>query len=181
MSGIALWITGLPGSGKSTIADGLKNIYPDFIILRMDELRKVVTPDPTYSDSEREIVYRTLVYIAFKLTELDHDVIIDATGNLRRWRELARKLIPRYMEIYLKCPVEICMEREKDRIERHGAPEDIYKKGTEGWPVPGIVVPYEVPINPEIIIDTDKTSLEESIKKIKSQIHKLKYPHWPET
>lgn len=181
MTGIALWITGLPGSGKSTIADGLKKTYPDFIILRMDELRKVVTPEPTYSDSEREIVYRTLVYIAVKLTELDHDVIIDATGNLRRWRELARKLIPRYIEIYLKCPVEICMEREKDRVERHGAPEDIYKKGIEGWPVPGIVAPYEEPIKPEIIIDTDKTSLEESIKKVKSQIHKLKYPYWPET
>ncbi|MGB9715895.1 MAG: adenylyl-sulfate kinase [Thermodesulfovibrionales bacterium] len=174
MTGIALWITGLPGSGKSTIADALKKTFPDFIILRMDELREIVTPEPTYSDSEREIVYRALVYIALKLTEFDHNVIIDATGNLRRWRELARKLIPKYIEIYLKCPIETCMVREKERKERRSAPADIYKKGAEGWPVPGIVVPYEEPINPEIIIETDKTSLKESIAKIETEIQKYR-------
>ncbi|MEW6215371.1 MAG: adenylyl-sulfate kinase, partial [Nitrospirota bacterium] len=109
MSGIAIWITGLPGSGKSTVADAFKKAHPKFIVLRMDELRKVVTPEPTYSDYEREIVYRSLVYLAKKLTELGQDVIIDATGNLRRWRELARGLIPRYAEVYLRCPVELCM------------------------------------------------------------------------
>lgn len=170
MSGIAIWITGLPGSGKSTVADALKIAHFESIILRMDELRKIVTPEPTYSDAEREIVYRTLIYVAKILTEHGHDVIIDATGNLRRWRELARRLIPRYIETYLRCPIELCREREKQRIETHGAPKDIYKKGDEGWPVPGMVVPYEEPLNPEIIIDTDKTSLKEAIVIIKRKI-----------
>src|SRR4030065_2384999 len=165
MSGIAVWITGLPGSGKSTVADALKKTHPEFIVLRMDELRKVITPEPTYSDSEREIVYRTLVYLAKKLTELGHYVIIDATGNLRRWRDLARELIPKYIEIYLKCPIETCMRREKKRIERHEAPGDIYKKGTKGWPVPAIVVHDEQPLHPDIIVYTAKTSLENSIAK----------------
>ena len=70
MSGIAVWITGLPGSGKSTVADEMKKSNPAFIILRMDELRKIVTPDPTYSESERDMVYRSLVYLSIKLTEL---------------------------------------------------------------------------------------------------------------
>jgi adenylylsulfate kinase-like enzyme len=65
------------------------------------------------------------------------------------------------------------MKREKKRIERHEAPGDIYKKGAEGWPVPGMVVPYEEPLNPEIIIDTDKTSLEDSIAKIEKEIRDL--------
>lgn len=174
MSGIAIWITGLPGSGKSTVADALKKAHPEFTILRMDEMRKVVTPEPTYSDSEREIVYRALVYVAKTLTEFGHDVIIDATGNLRRWRELARQLIPGYVEIYLRCPLELCTQREKQRLETHEAPKDIYKKGAKGWPVPGMVVPYEEPLNPEIVIDTDKTSLEDSITRIEEGIARFK-------
>ncbi|MFZ6016803.1 MAG: adenylyl-sulfate kinase [Nitrospirota bacterium] len=173
MSGIAIWITGLPGSGKSTVADAFKNAYPEFIILRMDELRKVVTPEPTYSDSEREIVYRALVYLAKTLTELGHNVIIDATGNLRRWRELARQLIPQYAEVYLRCPIELCMERERQRLEAHEAPKDIYKKGAEGWPVPGMVVPYEEPLNPEMIIDTGRTSIRSIQRRIKRVIDKI--------
>jgi adenylylsulfate kinase len=173
MSGIAVWITGLPGSGKSTVTDGLKKIHPEFIILRMDELRKVITPEPTYSDPERDLVYRALVYLAKVLTELGHNVIIDATGNLRRWRELARQLMPRYTEAYLRCSIDLCIDREKQRLETHEAPKDIYKKGAEGWPVPGMVVPYEEPLNPEIVIDTDKTPVEETIAIIKKVIAKL--------
>jgi adenylylsulfate kinase len=173
MGGIAVWITGLPGSGKSTVADALNRAHPEFVILRMDELRKVVTPEPTYSDAEREIVYRALVYLTKMITELEHNAVIDATGNLRRWRELARHLMPRFMEIYLRCPVEVCMTREKKRLERYEAPKDIYKKGAEGWPVPGMVVPYEEPLNPEIIIDTDKISIEDSLAKIEEVIRGL--------
>ena len=170
LSSIALWITGLPGSGKSTVADALKKTRPEFIILRMDELRKVVTPEPSYSDSEREIVYRSLVFLAKKITELGHHVIIDATGNLRRWRDLARGMIPKYVEVYLRCPLELCIAREMQRSDTHEAPKDIYKKGAEGFPVPGLAAPYEEPLNPDVIIDTDKTSPEDSIEKIDLEI-----------
>lgn len=174
MNSIALWITGLPGSGKSTIAEGFKKRHPTFIILRMDELRKVVTPEPTYSESEREIVYRCLVYIASLLVRHGHDVIIDATGNMRRWRDLARSMIERFGEVYLRCPINTCIERERIRFETHGAPRDIYEKGKAGWPVPGITVPYEEPLNPEIIIDTDRLPLSESVDMIEDLVDRLK-------
>jgi len=166
MDGTALWITGLPGSGKSTIADSLKEIHPDFIVLRMDDVRKIITPDPSYSDSEREIVYRSLVFIAKMLTDLGHNVIIDATGNMRKWRELARSLIPEYIEVYLKCPVDLCRDREKLRRETRGAPRDIYQKGERGWPVPGISAPYEEPLEPEIVVDTGSTAVKDAVAVI---------------
>jgi adenylylsulfate kinase len=173
MKGLALWITGLPGSGKSTLADGIKKLYPKFILLRMDEFRKVVTPAPTYSDFERDIVYRSLVYLAKIMTEQGHNVIIDATGNLRIWRTLARRLIPKYAEIYLKCPLEVAMKRERKRAYTHKAPKGIYKKGAKGWPVPGMNVPYEEPKKPELMIETDSLSVAESVKSIRELIMRL--------
>jgi adenylylsulfate kinase len=159
MNGIVLWITGLPGSGKSTIADAVKQRHPDFVILRMDALRKVVTPAPTFSETERDMVYRSLVYLARTLFALGHSVIIDATGNLRQWRDLARELIPSFAEVYLKCSLDECRKREEQRIETHEAPKNIYRKGKVGWPVPGVNVPYEEPLNPEVAIDTSRVSI----------------------
>jgi len=172
MTGKTIWITGIPGSGKSTIADALKALHPGFIVLRMDDLRKTVTPEPTYSDPERDLVYRSLVYLAKRLTEAGHDVIIDATGNRRQWRGLARELIIDYIEVYLKCPLEECREREKKRDETRGAPRGIYEKGGQGWPVPGVNAPYEEPLAPEITIETDKTSPEEAVAAISSFLKK---------
>ncbi|RPI36448.1 MAG: adenylyl-sulfate kinase [Nitrospiraceae bacterium] len=166
MAGRALWITGLPGSGKSTIADAIKALHPEFVILRMDELRKTVTPEPTYSDAERDIVYRSLVFLAKKLTDLGHNVIIDATGNMRKWRKLARGLLPQYTEIYLKCPLEECMSREGRRRKTRGAPRKIYKKGKKGAPVPGMSAPYEEPLRPEIIINTSQVTVREAVDLI---------------
>lgn len=172
-NGIALWITGLPGSGKSALSEEIKKVYPEFIILRMDEFRKIVTPKPTYSDVERDIVYRALVYLAKLMTEQGHSIIIDATGNLRKWRVLARKLMPGYAEVYLKCPLEVAMKRERKRVYTHKAPRGIYKKGAKGWPVPGLNAPYEEPKNPELTIETDVVSVKESAGLIKKLMSKL--------
>jgi adenylylsulfate kinase len=173
VSGIALWITGLPGSGKSTIADEIKRRHPSFVLLRMDELRKVITPQPTYSETEREIVYRAIVYLAKKLTEAGHDVIIDATGNLRSWRDLARQLIARYGEVYLQCPIEVCIRREQERVETREAPKDIYRKAALGSPVPGVSAPYEEPLRPELVIETDKILLKDMVQKVEALIAKM--------
>lgn len=173
-NGIVIWLTGLPGSGKSTVANALKDLHSDFIILSMDEMRKLVTPNPTYSDSERDIVYRAIVFLAKILSDNGLNVIIDATGNLRKWRELARYLIKKFIEVYLKCPLNICIKRERNRINKHSAPGNIYEKAQKGWPVPGINVPYETPLNPEIEIDSERLSINEIVKIIDSKIKELK-------
>ena len=161
-----IWITGMPGSGKSTVALKLKEKVSDSVILRMDELRRIVTPQPNYSDAERDYVYRALVFMSKTLCDLGHDVIIDATGNRRAWRRLARELVQDFYEVYLKCSVDLCMEREKTRIDTHGAPREIYEKGTAGWPVPGVNAPYEEPEHPELIIDAERQSPEEAAEGI---------------
>jgi len=170
---IAIWITGIPGSGKSTLAEETGKRHPDFTILSMDELRKVITPDPTYSEEERDMAYRCIVFTAACLVENGHSVIIDATGNRRKWRDLARQLISKYGEVYLKCPVELCMRRERTRLDSHGAPKGVYKKGEAGWPVPGISVPYEEPMNPELLIEADRTFVPEAALKVEKLIDKL--------
>ena len=163
---IAIWITGLPGCGKSIITEEIKRRCPEFVILRMDEMRRIATPSPTYSEQERGLLYRSIVYTAQIVSRLGHDVIIDATGNLRKWRELARGTIPDFMEIYLSCPFEICRDREASRISRHAAPADIYMRASKENPVPGATAPYEPPIAPELTIDTAILSIDEAADAI---------------
>ena len=159
----AIWITGLPGSGKSAIARGaaemLEGEGESLRVLELDEIRKTLTPHPTYSDAERDVVYRALAGMAAILTEVGVPVIIDATAPRRRWRDLARAMIPRFAEVQLLCPIEICRERERTRQPDH-APQGIYAHaGEPGATVPGVDVPYEVSLRPELAIDTSKEPL----------------------
>ena len=173
----AIWITGLPGSGKTTIAQKLHDtlgdidIDVDVKVLELDEIRRFITPVPSYTEEEREIVYASLVYMAKLLViECGKPVIIDATANRRRYRARARESIPNFAEVYVKCSLEACMKREHARIAVH-APAFIYKKAVdEGAPVPGVNVPYEEPLNPEVIVDTERMSVEECAAKVKEFI-----------
>ncbi|MGQ9641865.1 MAG: adenylyl-sulfate kinase [Candidatus Bathycorpusculaceae bacterium] len=174
--GWCVWVTGLPGSGKSVVSEALLKLLEErgvhAQLLSSDALRKVLTPKPTYTLKERDIVYATLVYIAKLLTQNEVNVIIDATGNLRRYRENARKQIQKFIEARLECPLEVCMKREAKRKETRQAPKQIYAKALNGKAptVPGIGQPYEAPLNPEITLNTFKSSPEESAKKILEMI-----------
>jgi len=170
--GWCVWITGLPGSGKSTVAnllqEGLKSISIHTQIISVDMIRQYATPQPTYSKKERATVYGALVFTAKMLTDNNVNVIIDATGNRRQFREQARQAISHFMEAHIKCPLEVCIQREEKRKNTHLAPTDIYGKAMKGKAstVPGVGVPYEEPLNPEIAVDSSRFSAEECAKKI---------------
>ena len=166
----AIWITGPPASGKSAIARAveaeLQARGQPVKRLELDEVRESITPAPRYSDAERDGVYRALGYMAALLVEAGRPVLIDATAHRRIWRDLVREAIPRFAEVQLVCPLEICRERERTRAPGH-APRDIYRKGgLPGATVPGVDVPYEVALAPELQIDTSVQSLGESVEQV---------------
>lgn len=153
-----IWFTGLPGCGKTTIAKAVKAVLSergiDVKILQLDEIRRVITPNPKYTDEEREIVYASLAYMAKLLAEAGKNVIVDATANRRAYRDLARKLIPDFAEVFIRADIDTCIAREARR-KAEFAPMNIYKKAVqEGAAVPGVNIDYEEPLNPEIDVDS---------------------------
>jgi len=167
-----VWVTGLPGSGKSTIVQALLNKLKkrgiNAQIVSSDMLRKVVTPAPKYTEEERDMVYGSIVFVAELLTSNGVNVIMDATGNRRKYRDQARKQISKFLEAYVRCPLEICIERESKRGKTFYAPKGIYKKAFTGKSatVPGMGAPYEEPLHPEVTVDSDKLNPSQCAQRI---------------
>jgi len=150
----AIWITGLPASGKSTIVSALKpqleGLGLTVEVLESDEVRRVITPIPTYSEAERDLFYRALAFTGQKLVAHGVTVVFDATASRRVYRDFAKSVIPRCIEVSVECPLATCMERDR---------KGTYRKGQlgESLTVPGLQSPYEAPINPDLRIDTTTT------------------------
>jgi len=166
----AIWIAGPPGSGKSTVARAaaalLRQRGEPVTVLELDAIRKKLTPAPQYTEAERDLVYRALGYMAATLVEAGVPVIVDATAHRRAWREAARAAIPRFGEVQLACPLEVCRERERSRPRGH-APTGIYARaGQPGATVPGVDVPYEPALAPELVIDTTVDDVESAAAKV---------------
>jgi protein-L-isoaspartate(D-aspartate) O-methyltransferase len=172
----AVWITGLPGSGKSVItravAERLHADGENVVVLELDAIRRVLTPAPTYSDAEREAVYRALVYIGACLVDAGIPVIFDATAHRRAWRDLARAVLPRFAEVQLFCPLEVCRWREAAR-PRGMAPAGIYAQATRaGARVPGVNVEYELARAPELRLDTTTHTVDAAAAAVVGEIHR---------
>jgi adenylylsulfate kinase len=164
------WLTGIPGSGKSSVARQaaahLAGAGARVRVLDLDEIRRVVTPVPRYTVEEREIVYRALVYMALLLVQEGISVLVDATAHRRRYRDLARALIPAFAEIYVQASLDRCRARARDRREGF-APPDVYAHaGGERSTVPGVDEPYEPPLRPDLILDTDRLSVSEASERL---------------
>jgi adenylylsulfate kinase len=114
-------------------------------VLESDSVRRILTPAPRYTEDERAVLYGALAWIARLLTEHGVPVILDGTGNLRRYRERARQDIPRFLEVYVACPLEVCQARD---------PKGIYERARRGdaSSVPGLQAPYEAPEQPGVVV-----------------------------
>lgn len=159
-SGWAVWLTGLPASGKTTLARALRcklnALGISAIVLDSDELRRVLLPNGTYTPAERDWFYNRLVELAAWLVRSGEHVIIAATGNRRWYREMARaRLGPRFAEVWVRCPLDICRTRDSKGLYARAAAGLVHN-------LPGVDTPYEVPEQPEIVVDTDRLTPEEA-------------------
>jgi adenylylsulfate kinase len=151
--GFGVWITGLPASGKSTVAAALaaelRARGRDVEVLESDVLRRIFTPHPRYDEEERAAFYGHIAYLGALLARHGVAVVFDATANRRVYRERARQEIPRFLEVYVDTPLEICMGRD---------PKGIYRQGRErqGRNVPGLRAPYEPPLDPDLVVHGDR-------------------------
>lgn len=151
--GFVVWITGLPASGKTTLAKAMQELLLEeqvqSVVLDSDELRALLTPDPTYADKERDWFYGVLTAFACWLSQNGFNVLIAATANRRRYRDAARQQIARFAEVFVQCSLDVCQQRD---------PKQIYAKSKQGSAntVPGIGKTYEQPIDPEVTVDTTR-------------------------
>ena len=152
----AVWITGLPASGKSTVAtqlaDQLKRRGVDVAVLESDALRHEFaklaksSEQTGYQDQERNYFYSALALLAHNLASHGVAVIIDATANRREYRDRARRSMANFVEVFVNTPLEVCIARD---------PKGIYREALAGrfHNVPGLQAEYEPPLHPEIVVD----------------------------
>ncbi len=163
--GQVLWLTGLSGSGKSTIANALeKQLYAEgkkTYILDGDNIRHGLNRDLGFTDKDRVENIRRVAEVAKLMCDAGLIVITAFISPFRSEREMARSLFQKkeFQEIYISTPLKIVEKRD---------PKGLYKKARKGQ-IPnftGINSPYEKPLNPELELDTSKSSISESVKKL---------------
>ncbi len=168
------WFTGIPGSGKSTIAReaarALSSMSVRVEVLESDEVRRVLTPRPMYTDEERDWFYGTvLIWLAKLLYRNGVNVIIDATGHKAWYRQKARlEFGENFIEVYVRCSLRTAMARD---------PKGLYRAAIEGRirTLPGLQVPYEEPTSPDLVLDTERMSVDECVKKFIDYLRARKY------
>jgi len=162
---VIIWFTGLSGSGKSTLAhsveEELYKLNCRTFVLDGDNVRHGLSSNLTFSDNDRKENTRRVGEAAKLMMEAGVITITAFISPFREDRNNVRQLLPKgdFIEIYCKASLEICESRDV---------KGLYKRARSGEikSYTGIDSPYEAPDNPELIIDTDSESLEESVTKV---------------
>ncbi|MEE9613417.1 MAG: adenylyl-sulfate kinase [Thermodesulfobacteriota bacterium] len=175
--GVTIWLTGLSGSGKSTIAVELEHALLDnnhqAYILDGDNVRHGLNKNLGFSPEDRGENIRRIGEVARLFTDANIVTITAFISPYRADRDQARELqkadgASRFIEVYVKCPVEVCEERDV---------KGLYKKARAGEikEFTGISAPYEEPENAELVLDSSKLSVEESTRAILGYLEEKGY------
>lgn len=161
--GYVLWLTGLSGSGKTTISDilieRLCELGKRVQLLDGDEIRQGLSPELGFSKEDRERHNHRVIFLADMLKRHGIVSVIPVIAPYRAVRDAAREKLGRYIEIYVDTPLEECMRRD---------PKGLYKKAKDGVikDMTGLQAPYEPPLNPELVIHTQERTPEECAEEI---------------
>lgn len=160
-----LWMTGLPCSGKTTIVKKLQETIPNLAMLDGDELREWFSPKD-FSKQGRDEHNKKVAHLAKLLLKHKVPVAVSLVSPYIENRETARKVIDsgeKFSEVYVKCSLAKCEERDV---------KGMYKKARAGEikGFTGIDDPYEAPPNPDLLIDAEHETLDESVQKIKDHL-----------
>lgn len=149
MSGVVVWFTGLPASGKTTLAGELQTHLRErgelSCVLDGDVVRGLLAPLVAYSDRERDAFYAALAGLAAELARQGLTVLVPATAHRRAYRRRARELAPRFVEVWVTTPLADCQAHDEKGLYAAA----LTNPGT----LPGLGQPYEVPEHAEIHAD----------------------------
>ena len=162
-----MWMTGLPCSGKTTIAKKLPEHIPNLAILDGDEMRELLSPNEDFSRSGIINHNKKVANIAKLLLEHDVSVCVSKISPFIENRDDARQILKdhNFLEVYVKCSIDSCEKRDV---------RGMYKKARSGemHNFIGIHVTYEPPTNPELVVDTENSVIDYSVQKILDYIEK---------
>jgi adenylylsulfate kinase len=164
--GVTVWMTGLSGAGKTTIARDLERLlrpYSRVEVLDADIVRTHICKGLGFSREDRTENIARLVLAAEMLAETGAIVLVSAIAPYRDARQQARERLGRFIEVYVNAPLSICEGRDVKGLYRKVRNGEIHH-------FTGIDDPYEAPLDPEVECHTDRESIGESVAKIRSAI-----------
>jgi adenylylsulfate kinase len=162
-NGFVLWLTGLSGAGKSTIASAVApRLYERghrVDVLDGDEVRTNLCQELGFSREDRDTNIARIGYVAGKLAKHGVAVVVAAISPYREARDRVRASVSNFVEVHVAAPVETCAQRDV---------KGLYAKALIGEikNFTGISDPYEVPLRPELVLHTDRQTVEESVAQL---------------
>lgn len=171
--GFTIWFTGLSGAGKTTISrlieQDLRTRGYKVEVLDGDVVRENLSKGLGFSKQDRDTNIRRIGFVCELLTRNDVVAIAAAISPYRAIRDENRERVGgRFVEVYCQCPLEVLADRDV---------KGLYKKAMRGEikNFTGVDDPYEPPLNPEVIIESDRETVEQSAAKVIAKLHQLKY------
>jgi adenylyl-sulfate kinase len=170
--GCVVWLTGLPGAGKTTIAKAfeaqLRAEGTPVEVLDGDEIRASLSPELGFSPKDRELHNRRVIYLAKLLSRNGVVAVVSLISPYRAVRDAARQELGRFVEVWVKASVEECIRRD---------PKGHYKRALNGQnpQMTGVQAPYEPPEHPELVLDTEQWPLERCVTELRRVVKESGY------